>query len=308
MTLVAVAANPHFVVQVSDRRITAGPTVVSEESNKAIVWTLDGARFLVGYTGIAGTTAMIDTHFLLCKLIQDCAPRAECDPENTIKLFSDELGRVLRTRPRYRGLRMEAKRLTVMFTGLLCDAAGGGVPVQALVTNFQVWGSHDELRARPSFDVLWLQPKLDEAWPTLVQRIGAWNAVPIEHDDATRELLEKGKPPHAVRDRMLAMLPEWATRAHGSVGLQASSVIITADLNAPARTMYHSAVNSITVFGVSQVFTTARECVSFVDPEITADGPNARPLAVPPVDPRRLCPCGSGKHYRDCHSQASPAR
>jgi len=302
MTLVVVAANPHFIVQVSDRRITAAAArVLSEESNKTIVWTTEGARFLVGYTGVAGTTDKIDTHFLLCELIQDCAPRASFDPFATIELVGAELGKVLQKRKPYRGVALEAKRLTVSFTGILYDDAGVGAPVHAQVSNFQRWGKPDEVRARSGFDVQHFEEPLGTPWPTLISAIGAWNVVTSEDYDRIGSLLVSGKPPRAVRDWMLSMLPEWALRAHGTVGLQASSVIVTADLNSPPRTRYHSSVNSPSIFEVSQVFTTPQICMAMVDPEITAGDEGGRPLAVPRVDPRRRCPCGSGKVYRLCH-------
>lgn len=218
MTLIVVAANPHFVVQLSDRRLTflgggeRNKRVASEEENKTILWDLGHSRFFVSYTGLArgGSTT---TEELLCEALLESAVEGNYAPSESVHLLSDRLTKWGASRP-LRALPATARRLTVVITGL-SRLTGQPMPLQALLTNFQVWGSHDEAESWREFSVVFRQPRAREDWPTLVQRFGAYQSVPFDDAESLRDLLRRGKPPRAVEGKMLEMLPKWAARAQG---------------------------------------------------------------------------------------------
>lgn len=53
MTLIITAVNKLHVVQVSDRRLTRGGTLVDDNANKAICVISKYSRFSIAYTGLA---------------------------------------------------------------------------------------------------------------------------------------------------------------------------------------------------------------------------------------------------------------
>jgi hypothetical protein len=90
MTLIVAAANPHFVVQVSDRRLSwpSGEIVTTEEGEekeegKTILWVLPSERFLVGYAGLAqiGQQSMAE---VLSEIILRVAPAHNFDAYHAV--------------------------------------------------------------------------------------------------------------------------------------------------------------------------------------------------------------------------------
>ena len=53
VTLILVAMNSDYLVQLSDRRLSAGGQPVEEESNKSLLVHLSDGRLAVGFTGLA---------------------------------------------------------------------------------------------------------------------------------------------------------------------------------------------------------------------------------------------------------------
>jgi hypothetical protein len=233
MTLILVAANPHFVVQVSDRRLTSGSKIVSDEAGKSIHWTLPEAQFLLGYTGLAHIGRKPMTH-VLAELLLRVGSASFFDAGRAVPMISDELTRVFDD-PWVRRLPVSSRRLSVMMTGFI----GQRGPLQAYFTNFQVWGSHDEPEASEVFDGSFAQPKDGEAWPTLFQWLGAWDVIDPPSIEALRPLLTQARPPRAVRDKLLDLLPKWAADSSGRVGLQANSVIMRSGTS-QSEDRYHS--------------------------------------------------------------------
>ena len=215
MTLVMAAANRNFVVQVSDRRLTYQGTeglgqVATDAENKSILWDFGHSRFFVSFTGLA-MVASHSTEEFLCEAMLEAATEGAYDPEASVLSLTDLLSKWARAR-RMRTVPLASRRLTVMITGL-SRLSGEAVPLQSLITNFQVWGSHDEGKARQQFDAQFWQPKPGEAWATLIQGIGVYHAVHLDEIERLRELLRRGKPPQAVAGKMIEMLPIWAARA-----------------------------------------------------------------------------------------------
>ena len=271
MTLIVAAGNPHFVAQLSDRRLTTiggtSPLIITDESNKATVWEVPSGRFLIGYNGITSENVRWNTHFLINELLLDLAPKYDFQPFAIIQALSDGLGKALSRN--FRKEPKEHRRLTIMFTGLL--EKGDGVscsPVQVLVTNYQEWGVGDSEKAWDQFKATFCTPRSDFDWPTIVQRVGAWMVVEDSEREALRELLKLGIPPRAVLGKMVSLLPGWSARSGGTVGLHAHSLAITADRSRQPIERYHSEGESKKYYWTSRVITTPQISIAIGDPEI----------------------------------------
>jgi len=271
MTLIVAVGNPHFVAQLSDRRLTrpgaASASVVTDESNKATVWEVPSGRFLIGYTGITSEEFRWNTQFLINELLLALAPKYDFQPWTIIQALADGLGEALSKKfPR---VPKEHRHLTVMFTGLL--EKGDGVscfPVQALVTNYQNWGVGDSEKAWDQFIATFHTPRPEIDWPTIVQRVGAWTVFEYSEEEDLRKLLKPGVPPRAVIGKMVSLLPNWSARSGGTVGLHAHSVAITADRSRQPIETYHSENESKNHYWTSRVITTPQMSIAIGDPEL----------------------------------------
>jgi hypothetical protein len=307
MTIIAVAANPHFAVQVSDRRLTrqAGHTYkpVTDEENKALYWVFPDAHFVVGYTGIArvGREPMDE---VLAVILVNLGIAAGYGATNAIAAIPAELDRVFRTKMP-RSVSASMRRLTVMITGFQ-PGNDRWNPTHCLVSNFQRWGSRDADDAAEHFALQTIAADPSEGWPTLLQHVGARHAVRQHETDDLRTLLAEGKPPRAVRDKMVDLLYAWSSRSHGTIGLQANSVVIEAGIGQPDW-RYHSEHNSHTIHGGMTVMCTP-ETAYAARFQVSADDPTSTPPMVVPMPHSRRspCPCGSSRQYRLCHGRDQP--
>ena len=274
MTLIVAVGNPHFVAQLSDRRLTTlGGTaalLVTDESNKATVWEVPSGRFLIGYSGITSMEMQWNSHFLINELLLTLAPKYDFQPWATIQALADELSDALtRKFPR---VPTELRHLTVMFTGLL--EKGDGVscfPVQALVTNYQNWGVGDSEKAWDQFVATFQTPRSEIDWPTIVQRVGAWTVIEDFEVEDLRNLLKPGVPPQAVLGKMVSLLPAWSARSAGTVGLHAHSLAITADRSRQPIEKYHFEGVSKKHYWTSRLITTPQWSIAIGDPELKVE-------------------------------------
>jgi len=240
---------------------------VTDESNKATFWELPTGRFLIGYTEITSESIDGNAQFIVNELLLEIAPKFGYDAYATIDALTQKLGPTIARR--FGHVPQGARRLTVMFTGLMDGPPGGmATPVQALVTNYQVWGERDDVEAWPSFKATFYSPRAGVDWPTLVQRVGAWNIVTDSEVEALRELLAPRKPPKAVAGKMVSLLPTWSARSGGTVGLQAHSLVITVDRSHQAIERYINETDSTTVYGTTKLITTPELSIVFADLKI----------------------------------------
>lgn len=306
MTLITVAANPAFVVQVADRRLSTANGPLPTEQTKAIHYHLPNSDSLVGYTGLAkvGNKGM---HLILMEVLQRSAEQGNYEIVSTAEAITLELTKVFQSKE-VRAYRAEDRRLTVMMTGFNRIDSTSYTIIHGLWTNYQVWDVGHHTEANDSFAFTPSSVKPGETWPTLVQRIGAFEERQIPRiESVIRPLLSEGKPPAAVRDRLVLDLPD-LSRRHRTVGVNANAAVlypggqIEWSYSTGEPEWHHSFGNSvISVPGQSLMVS------DFVVQTVDADGkPSAEgmPMNVPRVAKNRPCPCGSGRRYRQCHGSA----
>lgn len=307
MTFVLAAATMDYVVQISDRRLTAfdrrgRPSVYKEEENKAIFWNAPDARLAVSYTGIARVRGEPTERWLMSLMadaVENSGYEINAATERLRVLLGDALG----------GLPAAHRRLTVMCTGFISqDGMRSVFPGNCLITNFQDYESNvDSPFAWDEFVPRYSSPRDDFDGPfSLIQFAGNWQAVDINEVELLRPLLEEQRPPPAVIGKAVELFDIWAARSK-FIGRQLTSMVIrVSDLDRPTW-QYHTKSNSQVLYGGSTVMTRLGQGSLMVsDPQIKAEGEGARPAVVPTVPRKAPCPCGSGKRYKHCHGAFDP--
>ena len=197
--------------------------------------------------------------------------------------------------------------MSMMMTGFHRIDDEHHTPIQCLWSNFQDWGAGDAEEAWDEFHFTLFRVRAGEVWPTLVQRIGAYNALPPEQvEQEFRPLLAKGRPPVAIRNKTIRVLPT-QSRIHRTIGVNANAAILFP--NGAVEWSYWTGAPSWKVSLGNTVLATSEQVLLIADAEIevAATEPGGRPqppgapMVVPQVPKNRPCPCGSGKRYRQCH-------
>lgn len=302
MTLIVAIANWEHAVQVSDRRITANGVPVSDAEGKAIHLHLPHADLLVGYTGLARVGSQPMSQILM-EIMLRSAEKADFIADATVHAIGEELTSLFKT-PKVRAYAAKHRRLSVMFTGFNYFEGDSGLArhqiAHALLTNFQRWGEGDNPEAWDEFKPLFFNVKDGETWPTVVQRIGAWAAVPLDFAEDLRALLAEGKPASAVRDKVVSMLPGWST-AYSVIGKEANCAVLRP--RAGVEWTHASSTSAWVVNLGSTVIALPGQMVALMDAQIEAVDKSTSPMIVPQVPRRNPCPCGSGLRYRQCHGK-----
>lgn len=307
MTLITVAANPAFIVQVADRRLSTAAGPLPVEQTKAIHFHLPASDFLVGYTGLAlvGNKGM---HQILMEVLQRSAELGNYEIGPTAEAITAELTKVFRSKE-VRAYRPEDRRLTVMMTGFNRIESTRYTLIQGLWTNYQDWNVGDYVEANDTFMFTHFAVRPGETWPTIVQRIGAFEESQLPRiESAIRPLLSQGKPPRAVRDRLVLDLPE-LSRQHRTVGVNANAAILYPNGQiewsySTGKPEWHYSIGNSVIAVPGQDLMVSDFVVEVVDSKSIPDR-GGTAMTVPRVAKNRPCPCGSGRRYRQCHGLTS---
>lgn len=188
-------------MQVSDRQLTTDTgAVLTEDETKVVYIETPDAQFIMGYTGLA-MVGKQPTNQILMELLFESFSSSGVEIDDAIPAFVQALSKRWQEWSVRRHGSMYT-RLSVVLTGfrLLDDRSYG--PFQILLTNFQDWGKSDSVHVWDEFKIQLLSPK--DEWSTLLQRIGNYDALPLEMIEELRPLLAEGKPPEAARDKILS--------------------------------------------------------------------------------------------------------
>jgi hypothetical protein len=302
VTLIVVGGCPAFIVQVSDRRLTwSDGRAPEEEECKAIHLRLPAADFLIGYTGLAKIGSK-RTSDVIMEILVDAAAASGYDANRLFETLADELSGMFGSWP-IRSLTSAQRRLTVMATGFIYrDLQTIPGPFQVLLTNYQDWFRGDSRDAWPTFRTMWRSPTGGDPWSTLLERVGAWPALPNAEFQTFHALLTGKAPAHAFRDKVIAAMPAIADN-HPTVGRELNAAILP--IGDDVFWSYHVTSNKLIMQRGDRVVVTPEATFAERGRGYRAVGAqSARPLVVPAVPRRQPCPCGSGRQYRLCHGRA----
>lgn len=312
MTLILTLGNRDHFIQVSDRRLSAGATVVDDDSGKAAILVCDDARMVFGFSGLAATGAFLTQRWLLSTLL-DCGP-PDFFAQPMLERFRSKLTEEFKTNPDILRCPARDRRLSVMFSGFLHRGEPPPPIVAAILTNFQHFPSgRDHAMPWPHFKALYqMEPRPTRLAASYVQRIGAWPLVGERVLEPLRKMLSERLPPAAVAGRAIQLFRHVASdpRSRQSVGGRLSVVVLPSDPSLQPQSGYYTDQNACRTFFPDMVMAQARGLqMAMADAHIAVHDENGRPgVAVVPAVPRnRPCPCGSGRKYKHCHGSVRDA-
>ncbi|WP_445167023.1 hypothetical protein ACTXG7_24870 [Mycolicibacterium sp. Dal123E01] len=284
MTLILIAANKDFIVQVSDRRTTSVRGVESDEETKAIYLETPYMQALMGYTGLARIGIEPTNRILMDLLLKEVLRRADGNPSRVVHELGAALDNFFQNGPG-RVYRVRDRGLTVAITAFV--GREGGLR-QAFLTNTK-GGVFRPVFSNPKRDAP--DDKL-----TIVQRLGQWQEFDQNQAEEVRTLLAPGRPARAVRDKMAEIIANRAN-TNQTVGAQLNTAVLQRGQQ-PAWG-YVTGVNSPTYYsGDMVIMWPDGKMLATSDMQITNQD---RPMVVPRVHRNAPCPCGNGKRYRECH-------
>ena len=296
MTLILAAMNRHFVVQVTDRRLTSGKKVVDEEHEKCFSLTLPGFRLSVAFTGLA-TVAKHTTKIWLMEQLGELA-RSTQEPIALLNALAEKLTERFSTLPAIRSLQASQKVLTISIVGFNLSRIPP-VGVAAEVSNSPAPGEPFRVR------FMSLRDDAPEDW-TWVGVFGSGGLAARGFEDRIRERIEVGAPAWGVRDMLEAMVRRSADdpRSAETVGKQLDSIILHSDASKPIEGGGSTMVNQTTARMPSTVLINPDGSALLVTDfqiEDMSDEPSA--MVVPKVHRNAPCPCKSGERYKNCHGK-----
>lgn len=301
MTLIVVGMNSGYLVQLSDRRLSAGGRSVEEESNKSLLVHLSDGRLAMGYTGLA-TYGGFDTATFLTDVVLEAAK-----PDFRVAEFVQRLPRVATSKWREQRLLSRApaneRRVTISVFGFGPGVhhdlrpVPGGVLLSNVRRTGDDWETLNEFRVVKSFSV---KPGMDLEVETLIYAIGATGSVTEEAVTPLRAMLREHRPAVAFVEKGVELMRDWArlSPAADTVGDQISSIVLPAAINESWVFDYHTAHPTPTLHYPIFVEATGRRSPFASRLQITQHDGN---YVVQKVGRNQPCPCRSGQKYKRCH-------
>lgn len=307
MTLIISLGNDEQFVQLSDRRISMDHEVKDEETNKAGRFRSNDGRFMYGYTGLAETNNKWGPRFEAYKWIMDTlniCNRLERNINEILNLFTLSATEYFKNSKLLSSLKAEDKRFSILFSGYI-DTFDPPLGVCALISNFRdpINNVESPIASVEFKKYLQEEPSRVRGQFHFVNIIGNWPLVKKEHESILREMTRNHKPASAIRDKALSLIREISDDSEFTVGKQVSSIILPRDPFASYDEGYHSAVNTHTTHMPDQLVP-GQNPISIVGMRLDVAEPDKSNIShVMKVKPRKPCPCGSGRRYKNCHGK-----
>jgi hypothetical protein len=307
MTLVLVAANSQQIAALADGRLTSNGAVVEENAGKLFGFVLGGARFALGFTGLA-RIGSFDTRRWLLDVLWDSAEPNLIQSMPTLQRFRQRVSRDFARIPDLRRLAPFEKRTEFVFVGYGRREQAHPVLLTALVSNFRdtargvtTLSSWSEFALSAGREAL---PRTAE--PGGVVWAGAWRAILPRDVDGLDRLLKYRKPYSAIVNKATAVLMAAAARraAGGTVNRRVLWLRVPASFDeamesghTSAEPLYESSMPDIVARTPGASSSAAYVSLSSVD----RGHPPA--MAIAKVHRHAPCPCKSGKRYKSCHGK-----
>jgi hypothetical protein len=233
--------GPDYVIQLSDRQLTAVGGRILPTENKATLLTCRDARLLVGFTALARAGRFRTAEWLLEAFLEAAPP--DDLAEAVVKRFVEVANEQFRV-PAIKSLAPTDRRSSIMFTGY-AYWTDPPLVVGALVSNYQDFTAGVD-RAQPweEFRHWFLREKrpwVDEPAPTYMQRLGAWSALAPRDLEPLREMLQQRRPSAALVGKAVEIMRTAADHpaAHATVGRDLTSAVLRPDPRVAPDVQYH---------------------------------------------------------------------
>ncbi|MFO7943936.1 MAG: SEC-C domain-containing protein [Anaerolineales bacterium] len=306
MTLVITLGNEDQFIQLSDRRISSGRSVISDESNKATIFRCKNGRFVVGFSGLAQAGSFKTRDWILDALFESAKP--DYLATKTLHRFNEKLSTEFLENKWLKNLHPKNLRLSIIFSGYLYNF-NPPLIVCAILTNFQDFDSGiDNQDPWTEFRALYQKEKRPyKGSLTYIQRIGLWPAVTNNDISELRKVLIERADSTEIINHGVDKIRSIADRpkAQGLVGKQISSITVPRNLDEDISSDYHSNKIGYSTYMPSIVFAMGKgQSQIYKRISVTAqDSESTMPIVVPKVSKNEPCPCGSTLKYKNCHGK-----
>ena len=299
VTLILVAMNSDYAVQLSDRRLSVNGRSVDEETNKAVLIHARDGRLVAGYTGL-GSYGSFRAHEFIAEVALEAAT-PDFSVAGVCQRFAAVATTKLNGHPDGSSVPTSQRHLTISLVGFGPDSRyGPATPGGLLVTNG--FGDHPGPAKDHFIDtrVKRIRSGMDLTDITFIDAIGAAGGVTEGAVAPLRVMLSDHSPPEAIVGKGVELLRSWARQrsAGGTVGDQISSIVVPADITEGWTFDYHTAIAKDTVHYPITVDVTGRNPPAAFRLDVRQ---HEGAMAVPKVGRNHPCPCGSGLKYKRCH-------
>lgn len=290
MTLIIAAANDQYAVLASDRRLTRPDgTVVDEETCKITAFACKDAKVMIAYTGLA-TTGSGTTGDWVVDVLSEAS-----DGHQSIYDVLERIKGIANAQ--YATLSAAVScdfRLELVIVGFVFFD-GTVEPKVWRVSNFHGDSSFTIYSAGPIKDVGFIEFGGTTAGVSKSERL------------EVKRLLALKKPPHGIEMKLVNAVRKAAnnSKSLNTVGKQINSCLLASSPNSPFIATYHSNITQNTMYSINSVLATSGGKPFVMKDGRLQAGYECPPVSLPKVNPGRLCPCGSGMKYKQCHAKIS---
>jgi SEC-C motif len=287
MTLILAVSTADYIVQVSDRRLTRGSRVNTDEANKAATVSMSNRRYVLGFAGLASVGDFSTSDWLVDQCYE-FAKSSLSTPSLKLDRFAETIKEQIQDIYNSEPVRSVARKDDAMYI-LITGFAESGQPEYAIVANrsaFNCLGTDFRRREFRSFS---------GTFPSPLLLIGQPTAVAATDTNDLLALAQQNKPQSALIGKAEETIRSAAGRSN-AIGKQLSSVVLPREFNQAISTKYHSLQATKVVHSPDQTIVGENNVSAVKGLTLTLDQP-----VVSPVGKNRLCPCGSGRKYKHCH-------
>ncbi len=288
MTLIIALLDNDRLIIGSDRRLTRfDSTVYDEESCKMTAFACENAKTVICYPGTA-----VEKNF-----------RVE-------EWLLDALDEISKTKSLIHDFIYEIKDKIQVYRDKFEKIYGSKIVLEFVVAGFiyergisvpQVW-KISNLEDRVNFSVI--TSAACEGF--FLEMAGNTSGINKQKLNDLRSLfIQNPENIHGVEMKLKHLIQN-ASRSSlskNTVGQQINTCTLKSELDSYYISTYHTIVPLNTYYGLNTTFLVGGNRSISSDSQVTFGRPADPPVIVPKVSRNKLCPCGSGERYKNCHKK-----
>ncbi|MCL9684393.1 YecA family protein [Legionella maioricensis] len=306
MTLILTAGTNNYVIQISDRKITAKGKFISDKTNKSLILLCDDGRFIVGFTGLAQFPSSKEINPITKKAgfyMQDWLINTLHDigqQENAIFSIAEQLKNKLSVL--YENPSFSRQRLTVVFSGFI-DNVSPSLWGSLFISNFQRGYQGECINEAEEFQIFQVCSN-KEVGSRFVTSFGDTQHIKPNDIEFLSDLVgNKDINMSIIKDGIEKRFRAIAHRSNRTIGENLNLVFLYNDPHSEPTVEFSGADSSkkapyssiIDLRQKKAPFTIAHPTISLTEGEF--------PKKIFQVNRNKPCPCRSGLKYKRCHGQ-----
>ncbi|MCZ6729715.1 MAG: SEC-C domain-containing protein [SAR324 cluster bacterium] len=301
MTLIISVLTKGFVVQVSDRRLSANNRLIEDDSNKAGIFQCVDGFFIYGLSGLARAYGHETNEWTQQALIDSAKDRPTTHA--TFEKFQRVLTDRFSNHPGIGRVSPSHKRTTIVFSGFVLQPEMTK-PFMYVFSNFEdpVKGTRQQA-AGSNFSMTAFSPNTPDS--SMIYAFGNWPAITAGGLQRLNKLVLEGNSKPIKQKALDLILKAADADQANTIGKNISIVELSAKLPVAPICSIHAGHNRNDMFFPDQVIAFGRNR-NLITKDMKIDSnadQSSLPIFVPKVNRNAPCPCGSGKKYKRCRSK-----